>query len=95
MYISGVGGTGKSHIIKCIVKFFTRCGAAHCILLSAPTGIAAKLSNSFTAHSLTFMTHNEDKVNLQKLTDLWKDINYLVVNEVSMVFAEFMAKLSD
>ncbi|KAI0066313.1 hypothetical protein BV25DRAFT_1776899, partial [Artomyces pyxidatus] len=55
MYISGVGGTGKSHVIRAISEFFARMDRSESLLLSAPTGIAAVLIQGFTLHALTFL----------------------------------------
>ncbi|KAI0054996.1 hypothetical protein BV25DRAFT_1816233, partial [Artomyces pyxidatus] len=55
MYIAGVGGTGKSHVIKAIAEFFARTNEAEKLLLSAPTGIAAVLIQGYTVHALTFL----------------------------------------
>ncbi|KIO15612.1 hypothetical protein M407DRAFT_86927, partial [Tulasnella calospora MUT 4182] len=51
MYMGGVGGTGKSHVIKAIVKLFERCGLPQSLYVSAPTGIAAVLIDGYTIHS--------------------------------------------
>ncbi|KAI0054515.1 hypothetical protein BV25DRAFT_1816959, partial [Artomyces pyxidatus] len=55
MYIAGVGGTGKSHVIRTITEFFLRVGESEKLLLSAPTGIAAVLIQGYTVHALTFL----------------------------------------
>ncbi|KAI0054499.1 hypothetical protein BV25DRAFT_1764153, partial [Artomyces pyxidatus] len=55
MYIAGVGGTGKSHVIKTIAEFFARVNESEKLVLSAPTGIAAVLIQGFTVHALTFL----------------------------------------
>ncbi|KAJ7741068.1 hypothetical protein B0H16DRAFT_1216883, partial [Mycena metata] len=55
MYIAGVGGSGKSYIIKAIVQFFQKCGVSETMMLSAPTGCAAVLINGYTIHALTFL----------------------------------------
>ncbi|KAJ7656083.1 hypothetical protein DFH06DRAFT_904376, partial [Mycena polygramma] len=55
LYIAGVGGSGKSFVVKAVVEFFRRCGASASILLSAPTGCAAVLIDGYTIHALTFL----------------------------------------
>ncbi|KAI0059801.1 hypothetical protein BV25DRAFT_1808423, partial [Artomyces pyxidatus] len=55
MYIAGVGGTGKSHVIKTIAEYFRRVDAASQLFVSAPTGIAAVLIEGYTIHALTFL----------------------------------------
>ncbi|KAJ7046269.1 hypothetical protein C8F04DRAFT_938997, partial [Mycena alexandri] len=58
LYVAGVGGSGKSFIIKAIVEFFKRCGVSGTMMLSAPTGCAAVLIDGFTIHALTFLPKN-------------------------------------
>ncbi|KAI0062093.1 hypothetical protein BV25DRAFT_1804508, partial [Artomyces pyxidatus] len=55
LYIAGVGGTGKSHVIGAIAEFFERMALSEKLLMSAPTGIAAVLIQGFTVHALTFL----------------------------------------
>ncbi|KAJ7131642.1 hypothetical protein C8R43DRAFT_895730, partial [Mycena crocata] len=55
MYIAGVGGSGKSYVIKAVVELFKRCGYSERLLLSAPTGCAAVLIDGYTIHALTFL----------------------------------------
>ncbi|KAG1793651.1 uncharacterized protein HD556DRAFT_1203703, partial [Suillus plorans] len=53
MFITGIGGSGKSHVIRATVKLFKRCGAPEKLTLSALTGSAAVLINGYTIHALT------------------------------------------
>ncbi|KAH7906875.1 hypothetical protein BJ138DRAFT_1015494, partial [Hygrophoropsis aurantiaca] len=55
MFVTGMGGTGKSYVIDAVVELFRRCGASSKLLLSAPTGSAAVLINGYTIHALTFL----------------------------------------
>ncbi|KAG1856187.1 hypothetical protein C8R48DRAFT_608445, partial [Suillus tomentosus] len=55
MFITGIGGSGKSHVIRAVVELFKRCGAPEKLVLSAPTGSAAILINGYTIHALTFL----------------------------------------
>ncbi|KAG2133019.1 hypothetical protein DEU56DRAFT_739261, partial [Suillus clintonianus] len=55
MFITGIGGSGKSHVIRAIVEMFRRCGAPEKLTLSAPTGSAAVLIDGYTIHALTFL----------------------------------------
>ncbi|KZO94888.1 hypothetical protein CALVIDRAFT_483783, partial [Calocera viscosa TUFC12733] len=55
MYVSGIGGTGKSHVIRGIISLFRLAKRSHNLLLSAPTGAAAILISGYTIHSLTFL----------------------------------------
>ncbi|EGO27022.1 hypothetical protein SERLADRAFT_407600 [Serpula lacrymans var. lacrymans S7.9] len=53
LYISGVGGAGKSHVINCMVEFMKHCNDKGKVLLSAPTGYAVVLIHGHTIHALT------------------------------------------
>ncbi|KAG2743630.1 hypothetical protein P692DRAFT_20745546, partial [Suillus brevipes Sb2] len=55
MFVTGIGGSGKSHVIRAIVEMFRRCGAPEKLTLSAPTGSAAVLIDGYTIHALTFL----------------------------------------
>ncbi|KAF8439784.1 hypothetical protein L210DRAFT_867437, partial [Boletus edulis BED1] len=55
MLITGIGGSGKSHVIRAIVALFKECGCPENLLLSAPTGCAAVLIDGYTIHALTFL----------------------------------------
>ena len=51
LYIGGVRGTGKSHIINVLVHFFNGCGASDQLMLLALIGIAAILIKGHTIHT--------------------------------------------
>jgi ATP-dependent DNA helicase PIF1 len=97
LYIAGVGGSGKSYIIKAVVEFFRRCGVSESMMLSAPTGCAAVLINGFTIHALTFLPKKKDEKTGAKTKDLagiWIGIRYIVIDEISMVSADLLAQIS-
>lgn len=54
MFITGIGGSRKSHVICATVELFKRCGALENLTLSAPMGSAAVLIDGYTIHALTF-----------------------------------------
>lgn len=96
MYVGGEGGTGKSHVVKAIVELFSRCQVRSRILLSAPTGIASVLISGYTIHALTFLPKAENqRVNWEALTEIWKDADYLIIDEVSMIGAIFLANVNE
>ena len=51
MYIGGMAGTGKSQVIKALIKFFEGRGKSYAFLILAPTGSAASLVGGSTYHS--------------------------------------------
>jgi hypothetical protein len=96
MYVGGMGGTGKSHVIRATVEFFKRCGCPDELLLSAPTGCAAVLIDGYTIHALTFLpTQKSMKIPVSDLEKIWHDVRYLIVDEVSMVGATLMSDISN
>ncbi|PPQ75301.1 hypothetical protein CVT26_015246 [Gymnopilus dilepis] len=96
MFVSGVGGTGKSHVIKSVVRLFEVINRRKSLLLGAPTGIAAILIGGSTLHSLILETPNvEGKKNITKLARIWNGVTYLIIDEVSMLSAAFLNKLSE
>lgn len=95
MYVGGVGGTGKSHLINSIVHFFKESGFAEMLLLGAPTGIAAVLINGWTLHALCYLSARDIKAKLEDLRAIWKDVRYLIIDEVSMLSAKMLAKISE
>ncbi|KAH7904559.1 hypothetical protein BJ138DRAFT_1018984, partial [Hygrophoropsis aurantiaca] len=62
-FISGIGGSGKSHVIKAVVELFRQCGMPEKLMLSAPTGCSAILINGYTIHALTFLPKSGCKPN--------------------------------
>jgi len=43
LYIGGMGGTGKSQVIKALISFFEQRKESHRMIIVAPTGSAAAL----------------------------------------------------
>ncbi|EIW86687.1 hypothetical protein CONPUDRAFT_45042 [Coniophora puteana RWD-64-598 SS2] len=94
MFLSGIGGSGKSHVIRAVVELFRRCGCSERLMLAAPTGAAAVLINGYTIHSLTFLPSGKFRVNHTELEGTWKLTLYLILDEVSMIGAQFLAEIS-
>jgi ATP-dependent DNA helicase PIF1 len=94
MYVGGVGGTGKSHLIKAVVELFTRLGRRRELQLSAPTGAAAVVIEGATIHSLALLP-NRKNVKVEALSLIWRDITFLVLDEISMLDASLLAEVSD
>jgi hypothetical protein len=96
MYVGGVGGTGKSHVIKAVVELFERLHRRQELILAAPTGIAAVLIGGYTLHSLVMMSPNaNNRLDVEKLTEVWKGVTCLIIDEISMVDAAFLSKVSN
>ncbi|KAF5325922.1 hypothetical protein D9611_000998 [Ephemerocybe angulata] len=96
MFIGGQGGSGKSYLIDTIVMLFENMGRLDEVRLGAFTGIAASLIGGNTLHSLLSIGSNS-RTNLasaKRLSEEWKYVKYLIVDEISMVSAQFMATIS-
>ena len=99
MFITGGAGTGKSHLIKCIYNEAVRLlgRMSHnpddvCVLLTAPTGVAAYNINGLTIHSALSITTNmslpytplgEEKIST--LRNKLDQLQILIIDEISMV----------
>ena len=94
MYIAGVGGTGKSHVIRSIVKLFEVFRRREELHLGAPTGIAAVLIGGNTLHALTLLSPGSKSKDIANLASIWRGVRYLIVDEVSMLGARFLSQLS-
>ena len=83
-------------MILSIRKLFERLHRKNELLLSAPTGIASVLIQGYTIHALIFLPKTRhQKIPLQKLHEIWNSIRYLIIDEVSMISAQFLSQISE
>ncbi|XP_064619484.1 ATP-dependent DNA helicase PIF1-like [Lineus longissimus] len=94
LFITGGAGTGKSHTITACTQYLLRSSPQSLQILTAPTGVAAYNINGITLHkALNLPVKHHKSANYQplkgeKLADLrklWKNIHYLIIDEISMV----------
>ncbi|KAG1828294.1 hypothetical protein EV424DRAFT_1318595, partial [Suillus variegatus] len=71
MFMTGIGESGKSHVIRAIVELFRRCGSTKRLTLSAPTGSAAVLIEGYTIHALTFLPKRQCPIKQHELESIW------------------------
>lgn len=95
MFITGIDGSGKSHVIKAIVALFKCCGCRENLLLSAPTGCATVLIDGYTIHALTFLPGGDKLTKQANLEVIWAKVCYLILDEISMVSAELLYLISE
>ena len=96
-YVGGPGGTGKSQVIKAIVAFHKKIKRKRTLKLTAYTGTAAKLIGGSTTTTL-FSLSNYGKKETSKKSTLQKTfegVNTVIVDEVSMLGANQLAKISN
>ena len=99
MCIPGCGGTGKSQLIRALTKYFLITKRMHTMRKLAPTGIAAAEIDGMTIHSFLGEQRNSGKPRTikpgdSKLEKEWRPIEYLLIDEMSMVGLTLLAKLN-
>ncbi|KAF5381447.1 hypothetical protein D9757_009020 [Collybiopsis confluens] len=98
MYIGGMGGTGKSQVIKALLQFFKAQNRAYAIVTSAPTGNAASLLGGSTYHFLLGINGRIEETPRSTMSEICsrlEGVEYLVLDEVSMVKCIEMYKISE
>ncbi|CAF4616096.1 unnamed protein product [Rotaria socialis] len=98
MCIPGCGGTGKSQLICALTEYFLVTKRTPIVRKLAPTGIAAAEIGGMTIHSFLGEQRNSGKPRTIKAGDLklekeWRLIEYLLIDEMSMVGLTLLAKL--
>lgn len=99
MYLGGMGGTGKSYVIKALIDFFCACGEKYRFLVLAPTGLAAALLSGSTYHSIMGLYKGKEdrgktlKERLKGCVDL-EGLEYIFIDEVSMLSGWDMYRIS-
>jgi hypothetical protein len=96
MYLGGMGGTGKSQVIKALMCFFHERKEDHRFLVVAPTGAAAALLNGSTYHSVLGINDGEyiSAKTLANIRARLDGIDYIFLDEVSMLSCRDMYKIS-
>ncbi|KAI0054663.1 hypothetical protein BV25DRAFT_1774201, partial [Artomyces pyxidatus] len=103
MYIGGMAGTGKSQVIKALTSLFEQRGQSYLFMILAPTGSAAALVSGSTYHSIlgfrgggetTGTGINESMGALGSIRDRLKNVEYVFLDEISMVDCGDMYNIS-
>ncbi|KAF5372660.1 hypothetical protein D9615_009864 [Tricholomella constricta] len=96
MYIGGMGGTGKSQVLKALIEYFNMRDEDHCFVVVAPTGTAAALLGGSTYHYMfginTMM--NPSAVQLAEIKTRLAGVNYVFFDEVSMLSCRDLHRIS-
>jgi hypothetical protein len=95
MYLGGMGGTGKSQVIKALISLFEKRKESHRFLVLAPTGSAAALLSGSTYHSVLgiFESITDDPKAYEKIRERLRGVDYIFLDEVSMVSCRDMYKI--
>ncbi|KAJ7109035.1 hypothetical protein C8R43DRAFT_905008, partial [Mycena crocata] len=98
MYLGGMGGTGKSQVLKAIAMFFSKRNEDYRYLMLGPTGSVAALLNGSTYHSVFKLAReskskNHDDVDgirnegstFAAVNERLQGVDYIFIDEISMV----------
>ena len=99
MCIPGCGGTGKSQLIRALSKYFVITKRMQMMRKRAPTGIAAAEIGDMIIHSFLGEQRNSRQPRIIKPSDSqlekeWRLVEYLLIDEMSMVGLHSLAKLN-
>ncbi|KIM34718.1 hypothetical protein M413DRAFT_34266, partial [Hebeloma cylindrosporum] len=94
MYIGGVGGTGKSQVLKALSHFFAVRNESHRFVVVAPTGSAAALLRGSTYHYMFGINDYAGESNLSNIRGRLAGVDYVFLDEVSMLSARDLYKIS-
>ncbi|KAJ3764375.1 P-loop containing nucleoside triphosphate hydrolase protein, partial [Lentinula raphanica] len=88
MYIGGMGGTGKSQVVKAVLQLFTLQNRRYAVVVVAPTGNAASLLGGSTYHYLLGINGKFEETPISTMSEVASrlhSIEYIILDEVSMV----------
>jgi uncharacterized protein DUF6570/helitron helicase-like protein/PIF1-like helicase len=97
MYLGGMGGTGKSQVLKALVEFFKDRNESHRIIIIAPTGSAAALLNGSTYHSVLNIGSDRsrnDATSQSNVRERLDGVDYIFLDEISMVACHELYQIS-
>ena len=94
MHLGGMGGTGKTQVIKAITTIFEARNESHRFIIVAPTGTAAALLGGSTYHHMFGIN---DRMSLNKIGNVKAKLNgveYVFFDEVSMLSARDLHRIN-
>jgi ATP-dependent DNA helicase PIF1 len=103
IFCTGRGGTGKSSVTESVIRYFRNMEieGTHQIAVTASTGIAAYLIRGITLHRFAGVGITEDnrvemhrKATRGKSAQYWRKTDILIIDEISMISAQFFDNLS-
>src|SRR6266536_2419017 len=99
MYLGGMGGTGKSQVIKALIQLFRERNESHRFVVLAPTGTAAALLGGSTYHSFLGIRASDSgiwnkELPIVQVTGRLDGVDYIFLDEVSMLGCLDMYRVS-
>src|ERR1700678_3111244 len=94
MYLAGMGGTGKTQVIKALSCFFTQRNEAHRFAIVAPTGTAAALLGGSTYHSKFGINDRSGIGRIGQVKEKLQGVEYVFFDEVSMLSVRDMYRIN-
>ena len=97
MYVAGMGGTGKTQVLKALVEFFKIRNESHRFTIVAPTGSAAALLQGSTYHSMLGINSDgkpTSAIQLAQVKERLEGVDYIFLDEVSMLSCRDMYLIS-
>ncbi|PBK59135.1 hypothetical protein ARMSODRAFT_899705, partial [Armillaria solidipes] len=98
MYIGGMGGTGKTHVLQALISYFKALGESYRLIIVALTGTAAALIGGSTYHYMFGINDargNEiSKKLLSEVSCRLQGVDYVFFDEVSMLSCSDLYKIS-
>ncbi|PBK92377.1 hypothetical protein ARMGADRAFT_883692, partial [Armillaria gallica] len=98
MYIGGMGGTGKTHVLQALISYFKALGESYRLIIVAPTGTAAALIGGSTYHYMFGINDARgDEISQKLLSEVLshlQGVDYVFFDEVSMLSCSDLYKIS-
>jgi hypothetical protein len=104
VFITGSAGTGKTFLLRHIIAELRRKHGVHAVAVTAATGVAAAHIQGTTLHSFagigigirgekTVQEFVKSTLRTKKAKDKWKSIEYLIIDEISMIDSDIFTLL--
>ncbi|KAJ2911815.1 hypothetical protein MD484_g8601, partial [Candolleomyces efflorescens] len=98
MHLGGMGGTGKTRVIKALEAYFKKRGEPYRFVLLGPTGTASALIGGSTYHSFlglrTGLMTGESMATLEDVCERLIRVGYIFIDEFSMLACVDLCRIS-
>ena len=104
IFLTGAAGTGKSFLLRYLIKILQEKHGGHRVGITSTTGTGTLIIGGSTIHSylgIGVFGHLDQKVLLTRISSLpqvkenWQRIKVLIIDEISMLDGELFAKLEN